>query len=216
MTTGFLFDLTLEKPGAPKFSIGISSASRPLHAVKPRENPETWVSALCGSIATTVPTWGEFSRSNDHIARRELCPECSWEVALEHGTAAIELAHRRPRDAYLEALGRALPDPLLYQRVIERLLQLGDENEVEHHTAAGVLGHLTRHAPVVLSYEDCAEGVCAHEDAVDCYGPNPAAVCLACSILAGSWAGELEGMVSIPVAACGVLPAVAAHYEVMS
>ncbi|MFJ8961518.1 hypothetical protein ACIRG5_19225 [Lentzea sp. NPDC102401] len=212
MTTGFLFDLTLEKPGAPKFSIGISSSSQPLHAVRPPDSPETWVSALCGGIAAIVPTWGEFSRSNDNIARRELCPECSWEVALEHGTAAIELAHRRPRDAYLEALGRAVPDPLLYQRVIERLLQLGDENEVEHHTAAGVLGHLTRHAPVVLSYDDCAEGVCEHEDTVGCHGRT--AVCLACSILAGSWAGELEGMVSIPVAACGVLPAVAAHYEV--
>lgn len=216
MTTGFLFDLKLEKDGAPKFLIGITSSSQPLHAVRSRDNPDSWVPALCGGITTIAPTWGEFSRGNENIARRELCPECSWEVALEQGTAAIELAHRRPKDAYLEALGRALPDPLLYQRVIERLLRLGAENEVEHHTAAGVLGHLTRHAPVVLSYQDCAEGACAHEDATDCYGPNPAAVCLACSILAGSWAGEMEGSVSIPVSACGVLPAVAAYYEVTS
>lgn len=211
-----LFDLKLKRDGAPEFAIGINSSSRHLHAVKPRENADAWMSTLCGNLATIAPLWGEFVRGNEYIGRHQVCPECAWQVALEHGTADYELACRRPEGAYLEALGRCMPDPLLYVRTVERLLKLGAENEVEHDTAAGVLGHITRHEPTLLMYEACAEGDCEHEDAVECYGENPAAVCLTCSVLAGSWAGELEGMVAIPVPACGVLPAVAAHYDVQA
>lgn len=199
-----------------KFLIGTGGSSDGLHAVKERHHtsPRSHVPSVCGPFVTIAKKWGEFIRGNEYVDRRDLCPECAWLVALEHGTADAELAVRRPKGAAWRALQRALPDPLMFVRLCDRLLELGRENDADHDELARLLGHVTAHQPVVLLAEGCTEGDCdcGNDDA--CYGDEPTVVCMACSVLAGSWAGEWEGQVHIAVPPCGVLPAVAAHYGV--
>lgn len=197
------------------FGIGISTSSDPLHAVRARRlnGPRDWAPTVCGTKSTVASQWGEFVRGNEYVDRHALCPQCAWFVALEHGTADDELARRRPRGAYAAALGRCLPDPLLYIRTAERLLELAADAETEHDTIAAFLGHITKHKPTLLMGEDCTD-YCEHDSEDECYGDKPTVVCLECSVLNGSWAGEWEGQVHIAVPPCGVLPAVAAHYDV--
>lgn len=211
-----LFELSTKREGAPEFLIGIGHSSGPLHAIAQRfaAIQRSHVGTVCGTMASIARSWGEFVRGNEHIDRHQLCPECAWLVALEHGTADNELARRRPRNEYLAALRRCLPDPLLYVRVIERLLELARENDTDHDEVARLLGHVTVHQPTLLMGEDCTDN-CEHDSEDDCYGDEPTVVCLECSVLNGSWAGEWEGQVHIAVPPCGVLAAVAAHYGVL-
>lgn len=197
------------------FAIGISTSSDPLHAVRARRlgGPRDWAPTVCGAKSTIARKWGEFVRGNEILDRHALCPQCAWLVALENGTADQELALRTPTGAVLAALQRCVPDPLLYVRTAQRLLELAVDAETEHDTTAAFLGHITKHKPTLLMGEDCTEN-CEHDSEDECYGDTPTVVCLECSVLNGSWAGEWEGQVFIPVPPCGVLPAVAAHYNV--
>lgn len=198
-------------PDVP-FHIGIARGL--VHAVEHRfaARPYREVPAVCGTSAVVARTWGEFVRGNEHLARRDLCPECAWVVALENGTTSTELAALTPTGAGLAALGRVMPDPLLAVRIYEHLLTAADE--AERDALAHLLGHVTAHAPVLLLAEDCAAGECEHDGTEDCYGEAPTAACEACSCCTGSWAGEWEGQYVITVPApCSVLLAVAAHYE---
>ena len=204
-------------PASPvKFLIGLGNpAPWPLHAVREKHSTSarSHVPTVCGTIATLARNRGEFVRGNEFVDRGTLCGECAWFVALEHGTTDRELALRTPADAVLRALQRSGLDPLLYVRTARRLLELAVDAETEHDTTAAFLGHITKHKPTLLIGEDCAEN-CEHDSEDECYGDTPTVVCLECSVLNGSWAGEWEGQVFIPVPPCGVLPAVAAHYEV--
>ncbi len=198
-------------PDVP-FHIGLTGG--PIHAVEHRYTvlPDRHVATVCGTRAVVARKWGGFTRTNSYLIRRDLCPQCAWFVALETDTTAAELTAITPTGIQLAALGRAMPDPLLLVRICEHLLTSADE--VEHDPLAHLLGHITAHAPVLLSSEDCAAGECDHDETEDCYGETPTAACEACSFRTGSWAGEWEGQFVITVPApCAVLPAVAAHYE---
>lgn len=202
-----------------KFLIGLgNSAPWPLHAVREKHSTSAraHVPTVCGTIATLARTRGEFVRGNEFVDRSTLCPECMWFVALEHGTTADKLDRCQPRGAKLAALQRCLPDPLLYVRVVEHLLVQAGENDTDHDVLAELLGHVTAHAPVLLVQEPCGEDQCDHDSDDECYGDEPTAVCMTCSVLNGSWAGEWEGQVFIPVPPCGVLAAVAGHYGVQA
>lgn len=201
-----------------KFLIGLgNSVPWPLHAVRAKHStsPRSHVPTVCGTIATLARKHGEFVRGNEFVDRSTLCPECAWFVALENGTADYELAVRTPAAASLRALQRCVPDPLLYVRTARRLLELAVDAETEHDTTASFLGHITLHKPTLLLGEDCTHN-CEHDFEDECYGDTPTVVCLECSVLSGSWAGEWEGQVFIPVPPCGVLAAVAAHYGVQA
>lgn len=204
-------------PDVP-FHIGIGISGGPLHAVEHLDavRPhQQHVATVCGSTATVALRWGEFVRGNPNLACHELCPVCAWSVALELGTTKAEIGHLTPNAADLAALRRAMPDPLMWVRILEHLLDPDGLEEVEHDPLAHLLAHVTAHRPVLLLQDDCVADGCEHENPDDCYGETPAVACLECSVLAGPWAGEWEGQVVITVPApCAVLPAVAAHYDI--
>lgn len=215
-----LFDVSPKRDGAPSFLVGISTSSDPLHAIKQRhaDSAREYVPTVCGMRGTIAREWGEFVRGNEFVDRHDLCPQCVWFVALEQGTADSELARWRPQDAELSALQRSLREPLIHTRTCEQLLDLGREDEpgdTDHVWLAYLLGLVTAHKPVLLQAEPCLEGDCDHDSEDECFGDDPTVACMACSVLTGSWAGEWEGQIHIQVSApCGVLTAVAAHYEV--
>lgn len=197
------------------FLIGIDTSAGPLHAVESQRWTSTrrHVLTVCRKRAAIARDWGGFARSTRQIDTMEICSRCRWHVALATNTTAGELATLTPSDAQQEALGRAMPDPYLFVRLMQLLLEKVDEDS-DIDAVVQILAHVTDHRPVLLRAEDCLEEACDHDTVQDCYGETPTVACGACSFRAGGWAGEWEGWFQIPVAApCSVLTAVAAHYE---
>jgi hypothetical protein len=207
-------DLPEELVGTP-FLVGIGTSSGPLHAVEARHwtNTRRQVPTVCGKPAIIARDWGGFARGTRQVDTMELCSRCRWHVATATNTTAGELAKLTPSDAQQEALGRALPDPRLFVRLMTQTLGMVDEDS-DIDAVAQILGHVTDHRPVLLMAEDCCEEACDHDSVQDCYGETPTVACGTCSFRAGGWAGEWEGWFQIPVSApCSVLTATAAHYE---
>ncbi len=198
----------------PPFLIGIDGHG-PLHAVESRraDSPRRAVPTVCGTRAEVARTWGGFARGNYRVDTMPLCPVCRWHVAISTDTTAAELAMLTPTDAEQQAMARAQVDPLMFVRLCERLLTMGRENDSDIEPWTQVLGHVTRHRPVLLRDLDCLEKACGHDTVQDCYGETPTVACESCSLRQGSWAGEMEGwFVASAVAPCSALVAVEAHY----
>lgn len=212
------------------FMIGIAPNLGPLHAIEHRaaakaveygdtDSHRVHAPAECGATVVIARRWGAFMRGN-HYVRGRACPACAWAVALDQNMVDAELAAIAPTGGELAALQRLLPDPLLAVRICERIL---DERRQERDYDADspywaqLLGHATAHSPAALVPEDCAEGECEHEDTGEenCFSGSTAVACPACSVRAGSWAGEWEGQFELVVPApCSVLAAMAKRYEV--
>lgn len=225
MTTLVSRDQLPPLPTAP-YVIGIESGS-PIHAVAQQAAQQVvWngdndrhrvhTHAACGADVVLARRWGAFARGEKHVDRQQVCAHCAWAVALHHGTGEAELALLTPTGAELDALTRALPDPLISFEVCRALLDDRAANEDRDPDAPGwarLLGCATEHRPVPLMSGDCADGECDHEDPDDCYGPTPQVACRACSLDYGPEMGELEGQAWITVPApCSVLTALSGRY----
>lgn len=202
-----------------KFVIGIDHDSGPLHAIEHRyaTSPRSHVGTVCRTVAVVARKWGEFRRGNEHLAGRELCPYCAWYVALAHGTSDAEVAVYTPSDTEVAVMGLVMTDPLIVPRLLTTMLGKGDPDDIDLAAWSQMLGWVTAHRPVLLSFEDCADDACGHTDERDCYGDTPTAACATCSFRNGSWAGELEGWFWITVAGpCAPLLAAAERYGVQA
>jgi hypothetical protein len=194
-----------------------------VHAI-PRERAaralrkrELFQRAVCDTLAYLAPRHGAFDRATLHQAL-DPCPECAWALAITAGTAAVqrELDALTPTGHTLDALTRLTGDPLIARRTCQAIL--AEANSVTGHLAdeqtLQLLATVSRHAPVTLLYEGCRDGDCEPEH--DPAEPCPAQpACPACSLQAGQWAGEWEGLYlpecTIP-APCQVLLTLAARF----
>lgn len=165
--------------------------------------------AVCGALTRLASKWGNYRDGlpASLALTGHLCPACAWAVALERGTTATELEHWVICGADGPAGDLAARTA---QTVLDRIADDFDGDPAE----ARLLVSISRHWPVQLLQEDCAEDECDHDNAEECAQAGSVA-CPACSVLAGSEAGEWEGQYELPVTApCSALTAIAAHVDV--
>lgn len=166
--------------------------------------------AECGELVRVAPEVGAYNRADVPVSH-DPCQACAWTVAAQTGTLEREAGLLVPTGNDLAALTRVLPDPVLAAKIARAILAAPDW-EPGHPADVQLLATVAAHAPVLLLPEGCAEGDCEHGD--ECDYPEASAGCKACSLQAGSWAGEWEGQFreecQIP-APCRVLLALAEH-----
>jgi hypothetical protein len=183
------------------------------------------VHAACGKLARLARAWPVYGEDRPRWLHR--CPECAWTVAAETGDLDQQLQALIPPAADHAVLARLLSDPLIAvtaaARLVEAVTSGHADYDPDHPAVIQLLAAITRHAPVILVPEDCAEGTCGHcEDAAEtgggqpreCPRPDAAAACAECSLQAGQWAGEWEGQYLSEctiTAPCPVLTALAEH-----
>jgi hypothetical protein len=146
------------------------------------------------------------------------CAECSWAVAAQEGDLGRQVRALTGTPGEQAALGRLMGDPLIAANAAARIIDAAERDDDGRRIGAEtvrLLAAVTRHAPVILVTEDCADGECGHGP--DGIGERCAAVaCRACSVQAGPEAGEWEGRFlaecTIP-APCAPLIALAVHAE---
>lgn len=201
----------------------ISAAAEKGHPRCPRAFPV----CRAGQV-TVVPKLGAFDRAtNPQLHARQVCPTCAWTIALETGRTDIELRALTPAAADVEPLRRRLTDPRLAVRLAETILAAalkpGYDYDLTHPHTVALLAAVTAHAPTLLVPEECAESThgCAdrpedlNTENTTWHCPDSSVACPACSLRAGSWAGEWEGtfLSECTVAApCEVLRTLATHF----
>lgn len=179
------------------------------------------VRALCGRFALHARRWPEYGPGLPSFACR--CAECAWIVAFRRGTVTAQLDTLMPPAGDRRVLDRFLPDPLIAFSTAKAILgQAGSgglDDEPGSESLIQLLAAVTRHRPVITLPEECAHGECAHvpDDPggpAECPMPDASVACSACSLVAGSWAGEYEGAYrrecTVP-APCPVLSSLAGH-----
>lgn len=180
--------------------------------------PHLPAAAMCGARVVVATAWGPWSRTSPHVQAIGVCPHCAWHVAIDTLSVAEELAALRPTDSSARASFTAAGVELdlvatVCAAVIAAAEAVDDEHGLYHPRTVDLLAHVTAHGPVLLVGEGCSEGDCDHED-----GPCPADVsCEACSLVAGSWAGEWAGqydeVCTVP-GPCQVFRLIAEHHGV--
>jgi hypothetical protein len=193
---------------SPRFLAGVQNGwhavetGLPLEAgtVTPGCAAHAW--AACGDLVRPALADGGEPRPYDPATvpqSHDPCPACRWIVAARTGSLDSTLA--------------LLADPL-EQRIARGILRRAamDEKDPDDPETMHLLAAVGRHSPVGLVAEECSEGDCDHD------GRCPSThACRACSLQAGSWAGEWEGQYmdecTIP-APCAPLLALAAHFGV--
>lgn len=157
------------------------------------------------------------------------CPECAWIVAGEAGELDLQVQALVASAADYAVLARLMPDPMIAvtaaAMLVEAALSGHAEEEFDHPATIQLLAAITRHAPVILVPEDCAERSCEHYTDTceegsgqpwEWANPEAAVACAECSLQDGQWAGECEGRYRSEctiTAPCAVLTALAAHAE---
>lgn len=166
--------------------------------------------ALCGDTVRLAR--GEYGAFDPDRFAPRACLECVWRFAIATGDLAA-------RYRALCAGGVPVLAAELAEAIVAVASSPGADYDLEHPFTVGLLVAVSEHAPTPLISMECAEGGHDHdEDAVDADGrcPRVAIACMACSLLAGSWAGDGEGT-CLPectvTAPCEVLRTLAAHYE---
>ncbi|GAT01322.1 hypothetical protein [Mycolicibacterium fortuitum] len=179
------------------------------------------VPALCGQLVALTPVWGPYSRET---ARRHpgRCPDCAWILALHRGAVDEEIAAFTAARDNLDAAAIAASVGDIAQKVLTAVVRDPDLADCGQRLAPShqsqILGHVSRHLPVVGVCEECVEigTVNAHGHGVPC--PAQKVTCARCSVAsheewAGEWAGTFlqECTVTAP---CSVLITVATHYRI--
>lgn len=199
------------------WAIGCASDGTGLHAVNPLVVDSTFhwstdVPAECGRTVRIAQDWGVFERGNEKVDRLGACVRCAWTVAVATGTTNPELAALVPASvAEHDALMRLLLKPFLFLDICRKLLA-DMEDEAPDGRFVQLLTAATEHRPIVLLDGLCSEDSCDHDEKpADCWADADTVACGACTISAGSWAGEYEGYteVLIPAEECPVLPGMA-------
>jgi len=180
--------------------------------------------AVCGALAR-LSKYGVYDRLAVPVVYGP-CPLCAWTVAIATSSTERELRLLTPDDHAAGALARVGAPPFLAVNICRAVLAHESspeaENGLDHEATVQILAHATSHRPALAIAEECAENdrACRHRPAAAdnswrCDYPGAGALCLACSLRAGSWAGEWEGDIMdtcrVP-APCGVLRALAARY----
>ncbi len=188
-----------------------------------RRGKDPVVYAVCGQLAQLTSAWPVYGENWPHGLRR--CPECAWTVAGVAGDLDGQMQALIPSAADHTILARLIPDPLIAVTAAAMLTEAATSGhadyEFDHPGTIHLLAAITRHAPVILTPEGCAEGSCEHYpddyepdsgQAWECSRPEASVACAQCSLQAGPWAGEWEGQYlsecTIP-APCPVLTALA-------
>jgi hypothetical protein len=167
--------------------------------------------AVCGELVRVAARYGAYERTNSAV-RGGPCRYCAWTVAIATGSTGRELALITPGRRDAEAIARAGADPMLAVLICQAILaaESGEDAEygLDHPATIQLLAHATRHRPVLLVPEDCAEDPCSCEhqpagadDDWHCGYPGATAACGTCTLHAGGWAGSWEGT---PMAECTV------------
>jgi hypothetical protein len=186
-----------------RFLTGVQDGWHAIEAVNLR--PADWPGchshawSACDTIVRLAKDEIQPYRPDDIPVSHDPCPACRWIVAARTGTLDAALAALPPlaHDIAAAILNEAARD---------------EGREPDDPRAMQLLAFASRHAPAALVAEECSEGGCDHGGG--CPGTS---ACRACSLQAGSWAGEWEGQYldecTIP-APCAPLLALAAHYGV--
>lgn len=176
--------------------------------------------ALCRRIVGIATAGGPYSR-DAALRHPTRCPDCAWILALNREDIEEEITAFTSHDALdfavittrLGDVGGRLLAAIAHDPA---LLHEGQRLGPSHRSQ--LLGHATRHLPVVGMCEECAEiGVVnAHGYGESC--PAQEVICPGCTATAhGVWAGEWEGMF-LPectvTAPCSVLATLSAHYQI--
>lgn len=172
------------------------------HAVS-RENlewtreyaPGIYTTSVCGKPVRLALKYGAYDPASDVVASNR-CPDCAWIVAGEKGDLDAEVQRLMPADEDRAALDLLIPDALIAvtaaAMIVEAITIGHDDYDIDDEMAkVQLLAAITRHAPVVLLTEECADGGCEHDGSPGC--PEAAVGCAACSLRHGSWAGEWQG-----------------------
>lgn len=192
--------------------LAATRAPRPLRMAG--EDPDTAAAAvfsLCGSRGQLLPRFGAFTYDNPWIAGRTRCERCSWVVALARGTVEQEIDLYAGDDECGGGLLRQIFTSILADAPPE-----GGQAQVGHRS--DLLAHAARHRPVLTVCEECCEAGSAptHGRGVKrC--PHASSVCIECSFVAGSWAGEWEGTIAAECevqSPCSTLVTLAHHYGI--
>lgn len=189
-------DLGLPVREGPHFLAGVQDG---WHAIDPagidlRCELHDW--ALCGAVVRRAEDERQPYDPAAFPVSLDPCPDCRWMVAAATGTFDAALAELR--------------DPLAHA-IAAKILAWHAEGEPENAHDGDMLQLLaavSRHAPVELVTEECADGECDHS-------PCPVRpACRACSLQAGpSQEGQYRSECTIP-APCAVLLALAKSVEV--
>jgi hypothetical protein len=201
------------------------------HAIDQQMDGPVAAAAVCGGLTTIMLAMSSLSEWRS----TRLCGHCGWAIAIETGTIDQRLDALTPTGRTRATLTRLTGDPLVARRLFEAVIARASgpdaEYELGHGATIQILATITRHAPVLGLPEECAEDSCDHRHADpaaqapdmtldtsrECDYPVASAVCPACTLRAGGWAGEWEGQFMGECyihAPCGVLAALAAHYKV--
>jgi hypothetical protein len=182
--------------------------------------------AVCGALAR-VTMYDVYDRLTVP-AGYGLCALCAWTVAIATSSTERELRLLTPDDHVAAGLARASAPPFLAVNICRAVLTHESspdaEGGLDHEATVQILAHATSHRPALAIAEDCAENdrACRHRPPAAalswrCDYPGADALCLACTLRAGSWAGELQGDIMeecrVP-APCGVLRALAGRYGI--
>lgn len=175
--------------------------------------------ALCRRTVGLATAWGPYSR-DEAMRHPHRCPDCAWILALNQGSVDAEIEAFTACDAIDAAaisdrvgdLGRHVLTAIAH----DPTLTDGDQRLKPSHQSQ-LLGHATRHLPVVALCEECLEiGVANAHDGSSC--PAQIVACAGCTLTShevwsGEWAGTFlpECTVTAP---CSVLATIASHYQV--
>ena len=179
--------------------------------------------AECGALVR-VSKHGAYKRDGYPVMHGP-CPECAWAVAAGASELEEEIQRLMPSNEDREVLARLGVDPLIAVTAAAQLAEAArtgrGDYEADHPATVQTLAAISRHAPVILVPEDCAEGSCEHYPpgydplngrGFQCSRPEASAACAECSLQAGQWAGEWEGQYELVIPApCTVLTRLAAH-----
>jgi hypothetical protein len=171
-------------PDVP-FLVGISGGER--HAIdreffdgSRRLHGGKYAHSECGRpvlYASQYPIWA--GTWPPHV---RWCADCAWTVAAHDGDLERQVRALIPPDALRPALTRLMADPLIAVKAAVSIIEAAESGYGDHDAGdpemIRVLAAITRHQPVILVTEDCADGECGH--GADGIGERCAAV--ACGV----------------------------------
>lgn len=207
----FRFGTAITMTGLQAHAVDLGAMRSPRMAGDDCDTEAAAVFSLCGSRVQLLPQFRAFTYDSPCLPGRTRCERCSWVVALTRGTVEQEIELYAGDDAHGGGLLRQIFTSILADAPPE-----GGQARVGHRS--DLLAHAARHRPELTVCEECCDAgsEATHGPGVErC--PHARSVCIECSFVAGSWAGEWEGTVAaeceVP-SPCSTLVTLARYYGV--